>query len=299
MKISVIIPVYNRCDELRMSLQSLTCQSLPVDSFEVCLADDGSAEDVCDLLDEFPTLNMKYARQPDEGFRVAAARNLGADMAEGEYWVYNDNGMMLRSNALERHIACHEKYGERLVALGNMHGTGWGVDELRLREIIDTHAPDYDKVIDTMKEEDFVDGRTRYILDKFGYDIDSWYLPWMALWSGHFSVNSAFVKKHGIRWSEQFRSWGGEDFEYGIQLCKAGATMQFCADVEAVHYPTPGSKAVDPGDKEEFRRKYQVTKDTVLSLHPDSRQVQAWYELGGGANETELREQLFKEKGWK
>lgn len=298
--ISVIIPVYNRSDELRLSLKSLSRQGLSAERFEVIVADDGSAEDIQAVLKEFPGLNIKYDRQADEGYRVAAARNLGADLAEGRIWLYNDNGMILRSDNLQKHIEWHEKNSENFVAMGNMHATGWGTDEAHVLKILETNDPDYDKAIDTLNSEGIVDGRISYLFTKHGYDINSWYLPFIALWSGHFSVNADFVKKNAIRWSEQFRTWGVEDAEYGVQLREHGANFLFCPDIMALHYPTVGSKAVNLSeeDREEFKKNHRINQGILLSLHPDNRRVQVYYEIGGAANEREAREKFLKEKGW-
>ena len=295
--ISLVIPVYNRSQELRRTLQSLTFSTISPDRFEVIIADDGSSEDIQGVLNEFaskfPGHRLKYAYQPDEGFRVAAARNLGADQAEGRIIVYNDNGMVLSSTALERHIAHYDKHGETLVVLANMYATGWGTNLDRAREILENNS--VDDAIAIMQAENMTDGRS-YMFEPFGVDVDKWYIPWNALWGGHFSVCAEFVKKHNIRWNESFTSWGGEDNEYGIQLCEAGARLCFCSDVEVAHYPTPGSKAVT-GPDEEFRRNYELTKQKILSLHP-TRSVETWTIIGGGANDPAKRAELFKEKGW-
>ena len=293
-EISVVIPVYNRTDELSLVLNSLTRQTLPTASFEAIIADDGSSEDVRSVLNKFPGLQLKHVRQPDDGFRVAAARNLGADQASGKIIVYNDNGMLLSSTALERHIANHQANGEAFVALGNMFATGWNTDEDKALEILNNNT--VDEAIAIMREEEMLDGRG-YMFSEFGTEVDTWYIPWNACWGGHFSVNAGFVKKHNIRWNEAFTSWGGEDNEYGIQLYEAKAKICFCEDVEVAHYPTPGSKAIT-GPDEEFRKNYEKVKERIRSLHPDSRQVEAWFELGGGANDPELRAELFKKKGW-
>ena len=42
MKYSIIVPVYNRPDEVEELLQSLTCQ--PLKEFEVIIVEDGSAK---------------------------------------------------------------------------------------------------------------------------------------------------------------------------------------------------------------------------------------------------------------
>jgi len=283
-----------------MSLESLSRQTLAKEYFEVLVADDGSSEDIQAVIKEFPQLQSKYAAQADEGYRVAAARNLGTDMANGRIWVYNDNGMILRSDVLEKHLEHHEKSDGNLVAMGNMHATGWGTDEARVLAILDENVPNYDKAIDIMSEEGIVDGRISYIFEKLGYDINSWYLPFVALWSGHFSVNADFVKQNGIRWSEEFKAWGCEDAEYGVQLHEKAANFRFFPDIKTLHYPTKGSKAVNLSeeDKEEFKKNHIKNQGIALALHPNNRKIQVWHEIGGGANYPEERKKFFEEKGW-
>ena len=290
--ISVIIPVYNRSDELRMVLDSLCRQTLAAERFEVIIADDGSAEDIQAVLKEYPKLQLKYARQPDEGFRVSAARNLGTDQASGRIIVYNDNGVILKSDVLEKHIAYHQKNDDAFVVLGYIFGMAWKADEDKMRHILENNNPD--RAIELMKAEGGMgDGRDRYI--EWNGEVEGWYLPWVALWGGHISVDAEFIKKHGIRWNEGFTSWGGEDNEYGLQLCKAGARLSLCRDVEVVHYPTI-DKRMDADDAD-FQANHKKMRQYILSLHP-GRDVEAYAELGGGANSHELRTKFFQERGW-
>ena len=288
---SVIIPVYNRSDELRLTLQSIAKQTLPKDTFEVIIADDGSSEALQGVLGEFPDLQLKYVFQQDEGFRAAAARNLGTSLSSGKILVYSDNGILLSSDALERHIEYHTKGEDGLVLLGCMMATGWGTDYKRVLEILTEY--DIDAAITTMKGEGICDGRN-YLFTKYGHEVSDWYIPWLSLWGGHFSVNSLFVKKHGIRWSDSFVTWGGEDNEYGIQLCNAGARLQFCEDIEVAHYPTPGSKAITAID-EDSKKGFAETMQHILSLHPDNRGVKAWCKLGSLANDPLERAKLCEE----
>lgn len=292
--ISVVIPVYNRSEELRLTLRSLTAQTLPAEDFEVIIADDGSAEDIQAVIAEFPTLRIVYRRQPDEGFRVAAARNLGVDGSCGQIIVYNDNGILFKSDNLEKHIKHHEEHGESLVVLGYMHGTSYDSDQDKMRGFLD--ANNADDAIALMKSEgDMGDGREGYIR-RFGESVNSWYIPWLALWGGHFSVNAGFVNKHNIKWDEGFSSWGGEDNEYGIQLCAAGGKTVLFRDVEVVHYPTPNKENLDVGS-ERFRENYRKTKEYILSKHP-TREVECWNELGSSSCDKERRAELFRAKGW-
>jgi len=59
--ISVIIPTFNRAELLRLSLRSLTRQSLPKQDFEVIVIDDGSSDhtrQVCRELEK--SLRLRY-----------------------------------------------------------------------------------------------------------------------------------------------------------------------------------------------------------------------------------------------
>jgi glycosyltransferase involved in cell wall biosynthesis len=80
--VSVIIPTYNRRDELRQTLEALAAQEFPAAEFEVIVADDGSSDDSAEVAASFDgPLRLKYVWQEDLGHRCAAARNFGARQA--------------------------------------------------------------------------------------------------------------------------------------------------------------------------------------------------------------------------
>lgn len=92
---SIIIPVYNRPDEVRELLESLLIQTNS--DFEVIIVEDGSS--VCcdkevDRVREL--LRIQYVRVPNGG--PAAARNIGAQMAVGEYLLILDSDVVLPSS---------------------------------------------------------------------------------------------------------------------------------------------------------------------------------------------------------
>ena len=77
--ISIVIPVYNRAEILSKTLAMITHQSYPLDLIEVVIADDGSQEDILAVADLFrDRLTITYVNQDDQGFRAAAARNMGS-----------------------------------------------------------------------------------------------------------------------------------------------------------------------------------------------------------------------------
>ena len=77
MRISVVIPSYNRAHTLQRALQSVFAQSSAVD--EVILVDDGSTDDSAAMVArDFPEVII--IRQPNRG--VSAARNKGIETAQ-------------------------------------------------------------------------------------------------------------------------------------------------------------------------------------------------------------------------
>lgn len=86
MKISVVVPTYNRRELLKRALLSVFSQtSLPT---EVIVIDDGSTDGTEAMLHrEFPQVN--YYRQENLG--VSAARNLGIQQASGDWLAFLDS----------------------------------------------------------------------------------------------------------------------------------------------------------------------------------------------------------------
>lgn len=89
MKFSVIIPTYNRSEQLREALNSLVEQLF--DDFEVIVCDDGSTDDTKEVVEIYSTkLNLKYHYEENWG-GPARPRNLGIKFAEGEWVCFLDS----------------------------------------------------------------------------------------------------------------------------------------------------------------------------------------------------------------
>lgn len=82
MMISVIIPVYNRIEELKRALKSVVNQS--VKDWEVFVVDDCSDKDIKEVVDSFHDERIQYYRLEKKG-NANVCRNLGIKKAKGEY----------------------------------------------------------------------------------------------------------------------------------------------------------------------------------------------------------------------
>ena len=84
---SVVIPVYNRADLLRATLQSVLSQS--EQDFEIVVVDDGSSDHPGRVAEEFCDARIIFMRQENRG--GGAARNTGIDHARGRFIAFLDS----------------------------------------------------------------------------------------------------------------------------------------------------------------------------------------------------------------
>lgn len=89
---SVIVPVYNRCDEVRDLLDSLARQS--ESNFEVIIVEDGSTEPCREVVEAFADrVDVQYYYKDNEGRSIA--RNYGIERAQGQYFIFFDSDCVI------------------------------------------------------------------------------------------------------------------------------------------------------------------------------------------------------------
>jgi GT2 family glycosyltransferase len=82
--VTVVVPHYRQPAQLARTLRALQTQTYPAERMQIIVADDGSPEHP-----RIPA-GVSLVRQADDGFRLAAVRNLGASLATGEILVFLD-----------------------------------------------------------------------------------------------------------------------------------------------------------------------------------------------------------------
>ena len=84
---SVVIPVYNRARKIGTAIESVRAQD--VQSFEILVIDDGSSDEICQVMAGFDDPRIRFVRQANAG--ASAARNLGLDLARGSLVAFLDS----------------------------------------------------------------------------------------------------------------------------------------------------------------------------------------------------------------
>jgi glycosyltransferase involved in cell wall biosynthesis len=118
-KISVVIPCYNGRRYLDECLQAIADLRDP--SYEVVVVDDGSKEDVRDIVERWAPL-ARYIWQRNQG--PGAARNTGVAATTGEYIRFVDCDDNLIQKALTEQVAMLDAHPE----VGLVHGAALKID---------------------------------------------------------------------------------------------------------------------------------------------------------------------------
>ncbi|MHA2403327.1 MAG: glycosyltransferase family 2 protein, partial [Candidatus Kariarchaeaceae archaeon] len=99
MRVSVIIPTFNRQDSVLRLLDSLCNQTITPESFEVIVVEDGSTSNLQrEILNNY-SYKIEYIWQENQGATIA--RNIGATNSRGQILIFVDDDISLSQNSLE------------------------------------------------------------------------------------------------------------------------------------------------------------------------------------------------------
>lgn len=215
-RLSVVVPTYNRAEVLRVCLASLAAQTYPRDRFEVLVVDDGSTDDTPEVVRSFEVhLPVRYLRQAANRGR-AAARNRGIQQARGDVVVFVDSDVFPVPGFLAAHAEIHAR-SDRAVGRGPLLLTHHLDDPFGRPPLLPDPSPAF---LDTANAS----VRREHLLAVGGFD-------------------------------EGFRHYGWEDADLGIRLRKAGLRRVFSRRALAYHYQPPTTPEDLPEVLEELLRK--------------------------------------------
>jgi cellulose synthase/poly-beta-1,6-N-acetylglucosamine synthase-like glycosyltransferase len=205
--VSVIIPTYNRKEELTKLLSSLKAQTLPQRKCEIIVIDDGSSDSTVEFLQrEQAAGTLTFSVQDHRG--PGAARNMGMKLAQGKILVFTDTDCIPHPHWLENLI--HPFADETVGAAGGP-------------EVPDPVEPILSRCFQFVMTSPLTTGGLRGAKKQLAR-----YYPRtfnMAI------SRKAYEKVGG------FKEWyHGEDVEMSFRIKEAGFKLIYCDDAKVYHH---------------------------------------------------------------
>jgi len=244
--VSVIIPVYNRKALLAKTLAALTHQTYPKDLIEIVVADDGSSDGVEEVIQKYQNiLDLQYVFQADQGYRLAAVRNLGMKNAKYEHFIILDCDVLPVPEFVESHMK-YFHVSQPLVTIGHIRYvcTDNLTDDDILHNVSNiTQLPEIKSSSD-LTQENSASGITQ-----------NWRVPIYAQtnylkehkWSfscfsgGNVGHAKKTLEKVGY-YDEDFQAWGREDNEMGYRIYNAGYYFIPVMNAVGLHQEPPNGE---------------------------------------------------------
>ncbi|MDP0506676.1 MAG: glycosyltransferase [Fusobacterium sp. JB019] len=215
MKVSVIIPVYNRLEHLRAGFLCLLRQTIVPD--ELIITDDGSSEKIEGYIGDLvgkAKFKIKYIYQKDIGFRKARALNNAVKNSEGELLIFCDQDLIFPENYVEKMVK-ESKKGQFL--LGRAQNTIFEEKEEILKELEKQGA--YENIIKLVNQRYIQDMKDQYKIDKKRRILKKFYLSKRGIRLAGMSYSifkEDYIKVNG--YDENYQGWGYEDDDFGNRL---------------------------------------------------------------------------------
>lgn len=267
-KISVIVTLYNRLEYARNMILSLINQTLMID--ELIFADDGSKEDVADiikdLIDKCP-FEIKCVYQEDIGFRLARSRNNGARAATGEFLIFLDQDVIMPDDFIEKvFFARNEK---RIVSVRGYLTSE--KEKYEIQKMINkkyNYQNIYSYVYNKKSDKFFKNIIRKDILYRFLYKI-----KFRTRGTKMVGLMFALYKKDYIAingFDDNYKGWGKEDDDFCNRFYKYGGEvypLKLKEYLLHMYHPFSSTKAESLNENYYQQRKQEINKRKFKCLN--------------------------------
>ena len=268
-EVSVVIPSYNKCLELKLLLYSLKNQTFERSQMQVIVVDDASTDHTSKILGRYkPPFPFHYLRNETQKGR-SFTRNRGLTVASGKIIIFLDAEMLVERDFIQKHVEQH-KARQDLVLTGAMHLKGvftvyypnFSTDAHRnlivllkedgklYKRLRPEMRKSYSKkaIVNLLTKNDIKKGVHQIlsfsrpyfpeIVQHFGPDLKEYKLPWTSFITCNVSLRRELLEKVG-GFDEGFRGWGFEDWEMGYRLYRFGVSFRADSSVGCYHQEHP------------------------------------------------------------
>ncbi|MCR4784624.1 MAG: glycosyltransferase [bacterium] len=240
-KISVVVPTFNRADKLKEVLPTLLNQTMPSDEYEILLCDSGSTDGTAELVDGLGAPNLHLLTGPNQG--RSGARNRGIDQAQGEIVLFTDADILADPNLLALHLRYHEAHPGNAV-VGN---------EIQVKSLEEYQLFSQDPAAHSRHKS------TRR------------FLPWHYFLTGNASVPRDLLIKVG-KFDISFQGYGHEDLELGYRLIKAGLKIYYAPNAINYHW--------HPVTFEEQKKRMHMAGHSTVRFYRKYRDLRIALQMG-------------------
>jgi len=212
-KLTVVMPTYNRSDLLGRALSGLLNQTAPAEDYEIVVVDDGSTDSTPQVVAEAgaPEQRLRYYRQENKG--PAAARNYGAREARGDIILFVGDDCIPDSRLLEEHLKAHSTEGD----VGVIGHIAW--------------HPELEVTPFMAFLEEGVQFGFKHIKDPAN-------IPFWQCYSSNLSLPRHWLEETG-GFDEDFKHAAWEDIELGYRLHERGLRLIYRREaLNYHHHPT-------------------------------------------------------------
>jgi peptidoglycan/xylan/chitin deacetylase (PgdA/CDA1 family)/glycosyltransferase involved in cell wall biosynthesis len=263
-KLSVIIPTFNRRHILERTLPALLAQDLPAEDYEIIIVMDGSTDGTAEFLRGWkPKCAFRALIGPHRG--PSAARNMGIRAAVGDLVLFLDDDLICSTGLLRQHCEAHSS-SERQVIHGPIYVAPEGSQTI-IRHVLENFYDTYYRSLDPNMELRYPDeiGSSLSVLSSL--------------------VNSSMPRDILIRcggFDEDILA--SEDLELGLRLWKLGIAFRFLPAAVAQEYYQKSSseylagqaRALGAGDLVASRKHPEYRRYSSLSSFAETRFVKKW-----------------------
>lgn len=266
--LSVIIPVHNKATTLPRVIESIREQIIQKTQIEIIFIVDNCTDESLVILqslirnDEARIIKTNF----DKG-SAAKARNLGLEIATGEYCLFLDADVVTPPNFFTL-VTQYLRSSPSTVYFAPIYGNSGSISTWPF--VVQNHSESLKMGNQNLmnwiiSQQQLKDLRIDFA-DKITGSLDHLPAPWVFCWSSAMALEKSLITRvNGF--NSAFRHKGSEDLELGYRLFNAGAHFKIMLDTYALHLPHKRNRDAEENNDRLHERE-------MLRLHP-SREMEA------------------------